>query len=286
MRDRYCLVTGSTRGLGEVLTRAFWESGAHLLLVARTAADLERQLASLEPRAGQVALQLAADLGDPDSPRRIIEWARSRVPRLDVLINNAAVQGPIGPLWKTDWHHWLAALEVDLIAPVALCHAAAPWMIESGGGSIINLSGGGASGPRPNFSAYATAKAGLVRFSETLAKELRAHNVSVNCVAPGAMGTGMLDEIIRAGAQASGPSEYEQAIEVRRDGSASLRKVADLCLFLASDSARGITGKLISAVWDPWPSLLRHRADLEGSDVYTLRRITPGDRGFEWEEPR
>jgi len=286
MRGRYCLITGSTRGLGEVLTRAFWESGAHLLLVARTAEDLERQVASLVPRPGQVALQLAADLEKPDIPQRVIEWARSRLPRLDVLINNAAVQGPIGTLWNNDWHSWLAALQVDLIAPVALCHAVAPWMIESGGGSIINLSGGGASGPRPHFSAYATAKAGLVRFSETLAMELRAHNVSVNCVAPGALDTAMLDEIIRAGADVSTPSEYNQALEVRRKGGASLRNVADLCLFLGSEAARGITGKLISAVWDPWPSLLQHSADLAGSDIYTLRRITPRDRGLTWEAER
>ena len=282
MRDRYCLITGSTRGLGESLTRAFWESGAHLLLVARNATDLDRQLTSLEPRPGQVALGVAADLSQPDAVQGISESLRSQIPRLDVLINNAAVQGPIGPLWRNDWHSWLAAVQVDLLAPVALCHAAAPWMIESGGGSIINISGGGASGPRPNFSAYATAKSGLVRFSETLAQELQTHNVSVNCVAPGAMNTQMLDEIIRADANVSGASEYQHAARIRREGGASPDNVARLCLFLASAAARGITGKLISAAWDPWPSLLQHAADLSGSDVYTLRRIVPRDRGLTW----
>jgi 3-oxoacyl-[acyl-carrier protein] reductase len=202
--------------------------------------------------------------------------------RLDVLINNAAVQGPIGPLWRNDWHSWRAALEVDLLAPAALCHAAVAWIIESGGGSIINLSGGGATGPRPNFSAYATAKSGLVRFSETLAQEVQPYNVSVNCVAPGAMSTQMLDDIMRAGADASGSSEYNQATAVRHDGGISRDHVANLCLFLASAAARSITGKLISAAWDPWPSLLQHSADLTGSDVYTLRRIVPHDRGLTW----
>jgi 3-oxoacyl-[acyl-carrier protein] reductase len=282
MRDRYCLITGSTRGLGAALTRAFWESGADLVLVARNATDLERQLASLESRPGQVALQVAADLSRPEDVQRVIEALRSQLPRLDVLINNAAVQGPIGPLWRNDWHSWLAAVQVDLLAPAALCHAAAPWMIESGGGSIINISGGGASGPRPNFSAYATAKSGLVRFSETLARELQPYNVSVNCVAPGAMNTQILDEIIHAGADASGESEFNQASGIRQEGGASPENVARLCLFLASTAARGITGKLISAAWDPWPSLLQHSADLAGSDVYTLRRIVPQDRGLPW----
>ena len=264
------------------MTHAFWESGAHLVLLARDAGDLDRQLAALEPRPAQVALPLAADLSQPTAVQHLVESLRSRLPRLDVLINNAAVQGPIGPLWRNDWHSWLEALQVDLLAPVALCHAAAPWMIESGGGSIINLSGGGASGPRPNFSAYATAKSGLVRFSETLAQELQPYNVSVNCVAPGAMSTRMLDDIIRAGADTSGAGEYDQAHRIRREGGASLQNVAGLCLFLASAAARGITGKLISAAWDPWPSLLQHSGDLTGSDVYTLRRIVPRDRGLTW----
>ncbi len=282
MRDRYCLITGSTRGLGETLTRTFWESGAHVLLVARDATSLDRQLASLEPRPGQAALRIAADLSQPEAVQRLSESLRAQIPRLDVLINNAAVQGPIGPLWRNDWHSWLAAVQVDLLAPVALCHAAAPWMIESGGGSIINISGGGASGPRPNFSAYATAKSGLVRFSETLAQELQPHNVSVNCVAPGAMNTQMLDEIIGTGAEASGTNEYHQASRIRREGGAAPENVARLCLFLASAAARGITGKLISAAWDPWTSLLQHSADLSGSDIYTLRRIVPQDRGLTW----
>ena len=282
LRDRYCLITGSTGGLGAALTRAFWEGGAHLLLVARNAADLDRQASSLESRPGQLALRFAADLAQPEEVQRLGESLRSQVPRLDVLINNAAIQGPIGPLWRNEWHSWLAAVQVDLLAPAALCHIAAPWMIESGGGAIINISGGGASGPRPNFSAYATAKSGLVRFSETLAQELQPYNVSVNCVAPGAMNTRMLEEIIRSGADVSGASEYQQASRLRREGSSSPDNVARLCLFLASVEARGITGKLISAAWDPWPSLLQHSADLSGSDVYTLRRIVPRDRGLPW----
>jgi NAD(P)-dependent dehydrogenase (short-subunit alcohol dehydrogenase family) len=282
MRDRFCLITGSTRGLGAVLTRVFWESGANLLLVARNAEDLDRQVASLGSKPGQTVLRFAADLENPNAAREIIDAARSRAPRLHVLINNAAVQGPIGPLWQNDWSRWLEAVQVDLVAPAALCHAAIPWMIESGGGSIINLSGGGASGPRPNFSAYATAKSGLVRFSETLAQELLTYNISVNCIAPGAMSTTMLDEVARAGAEASGASEYNQAVKIRREGGASLQNVADLCLFLTSPAARGITGKLISAAWDPWPTLLQHCAELAGSDVYTLRRIVPQDRGLAW----
>jgi 3-oxoacyl-[acyl-carrier protein] reductase len=155
-------------------------------------------------------------------------------------------------------------------------------MIEQGGGSIINLSGGGATGPRANFSAYATAKTGLVRFSETLAEELRPYNVRVNCIAPGAMNTAMLNEVVDRGADAAGQKEYAQAVKVKQSGGASMQRVAQLCLFLVSDAARGISGKLISAVWDPITSLPEHLDELSGSDIYTLRRIVPKDRGKTW----
>ncbi len=286
MRDRYCLITGSTRGLGEELTRTFWESGASLLLIARNADDLERQRAAAGPRPGQKMLTLAVDLTQPDAAERIIGAARAGLPRVDVLINNAALQGPVGALWDNDWSAWLATLQVDLLAPVALCRAIAPWMMELAGGSIINLSGGGASSPRAHFSAYATAKSALVGFSQTLAEELRPYSISVNCVAPGAMSTAMLDEIIRGGARASSPKEYEQAVRIRKEGGASMQDVARLCLLLASADARAITGKLISAVWDPWSSLLDHASELTGSDVYTLRRILPKDRGLSWGSDR
>jgi len=262
------LITGATRGLGAVLARVFLDKGANVLAVGRSFSG---------------GADIVADLSQPEvAASSILAAAQAAVPRIDVLINNAAVQGPIGPLWENDWSDWMRALRTDLLAPVALCRSFAPWMISCGGGSIINLSGGGATSPRPNFTAYATAKSGLVRFSETLAQELQPYNVTVNCIAPGAMSTEMLDEVIRAGATISGAREYHAAMKVRREGGVSLDRVAALCWYLASNEARGITGKLISAAWDPWQSLQEHTEELAGSDIYTLRRIEPGDRGLSW----
>jgi NAD(P)-dependent dehydrogenase (short-subunit alcohol dehydrogenase family) len=262
------LITGATRGLGAALARTFLDKGAKVLAVGRSFSG---------------GADIVADLSQPEvAASSILEAAQEAVPRIDVLINNAAIQGPIGPLWENDWSSWMRTLRTDLLAPIALCRAFAPWMIACGGGSIINLSGGGATSPRPNFTAYATAKSGLVRFSETLAQELLSHNITVNCIAPGAMSTEMLDEVIRAGATVSGASEYHAAMKVRREGGVALERVADLCWFLASSEARAITGKLISAAWDPWERLTEHAEDLAGTDVYTLRRIEPGDRDLSW----
>lgn len=277
-----CLITGASRGLGRVLSQYFWHQGWNLILVARNKQGLIEIIRSLGERKDQSADAIVADLTDPGGAVRVIEEARSLVQTLDVLINNAAIQGAVGSLWENDWDKWLETLQVDLLAPVALCRMVASWMLDNGGGSIINLSGGGAAGPRANFSAYATAKAGLVRFSETLAEELKPYNVRVNCIAPGAMRTAMLEEIVAKGEKAAGKKEYEMAVRVLREGGESMWRVAELCHFLSSDVGAGITGKLISAVWDDWERWPEHLNELRAGDVYTLRRITGRDRGFSW----
>jgi len=149
------------------------------------------------------------------------------------------------------------------------------------GGSIVNLSGGGATGPRPNFSAYATAKAGLVRFTETLAQEVADLGIRVNAISPGIMATEMLEAVLRAGPQQAG-EDYQRMTEVKRNGGQPPERAAALAWYLASPASQGITGRLISAIWDPWPELAKHVDELNESDIYTLRRITPEDRGKQW----
>jgi NAD(P)-dependent dehydrogenase (short-subunit alcohol dehydrogenase family) len=171
---------------------------------------------------------------------------------------------------------------VNLTSPVTLCHGLIDFIANSGGGSIINLSGGGATGPRSNFTAYASAKAALVRFSETLAQEVQAQNIRVNCIAPGAMNTALLHEVVSSGIGVVGRHEFEIAEGIIKQGGASMDKVAKLALFLAGDASLGITGKLVSAMWDNWQEWPKHLDQLSTSDVYTLRRISGRDRGIVW----
>jgi 3-oxoacyl-[acyl-carrier protein] reductase len=275
------IITGASRGLGVHVARAMWQEGASLLLVARSADALGQVHSDLMVSAqdGQRVDVVVADLQTPEAVPTIMRAARRVWDRVDVLVNNAGILGPIGKVWENDWEEWQAAIQVNLLAPVALCRACVLWMRECRQGKIINLSGGGATGPRPHFSAYATAKAGLVRFSETLAHEVRDLNVQVNCVAPGAMNTDMLQAVLQAGPKKTGTTAHRQAVKQIETGGVSPQRAAALCVFLASSASNGLTGKLLSAVWDPWESLLEHMDDMQGSDVYTLRRIVPRDRG-------
>jgi NAD(P)-dependent dehydrogenase (short-subunit alcohol dehydrogenase family) len=283
LHGKNILLTGASRGLGRAIAQTLWQNGANLMLIARSDDALQSLCDELmtNAEAEQRAYLFAADLAKSDAVPNILQVARCVWDRIDVLINNAATLGPIGKAWENDWDAWQMALRVDLLAPIELCRACVLWMLEKRRGKIINLSGGGATSPRPNFSAYATAKAAVVRFSETLADEVRAANIQVNCIAPGAMNTEMTEAVLRAGAEQAGEKEYAQA-QQQIAGGASPQRAAELCVWLASPASDGITGKLISAVWDPWDELSEHIAELQDSDIYTLRRVVPSDRGKDW----
>ncbi|BEI32952.1 SDR family NAD(P)-dependent oxidoreductase [Polynucleobacter sp. HIN5] len=278
---KFALITGASKGLGAHLVRRFWLSGYSLVVVARKIRDIQLILKDLPNRSSQKVIPLTCNLCESSEITSLIKDIQRVIPDLKVLVNNAAIQGPIGPFTDISLQDWYQTLQVNLFAPVALSQGLIPLLKKSGGASIINLSGGGAASPRANFSAYATAKAGLVRFSETIAEELRDQDIRVNCIAPGAMKTGMLEEVLRSGG-AAGIHETSMAIKVLDGGGASMDRVADLALFLASDSSKRITGKLISAIWDNWEQWHQDLEYLSQSDVYTLRRIIGRDRDFHW----
>ena len=282
MSPRTCLITGASRGLGEYLAQAFWNEGWDLALVARDHVTLSKVVANLPKRLNQNAKIFICDFSKPQEVQSLVSRLIQELGQLSALINNAAIHGPIGQLLDNNLTLWGQAIQINLLTPVVLCQGLIPLMDASGGGSIINLSGGGATAARANFTAYASAKTALVRFSETLSEELLPQNIRVNCIAPGAMKTALLEEVVSSGANFSGKREFEIAEKVIAEGGASMDKVADLALFLASSASIGITGKLISAVWDNWSEWPSHLEELSKSDAYTLRRITGRDRGFTW----
>jgi 3-oxoacyl-[acyl-carrier protein] reductase len=171
---------------------------------------------------------------------------------------------------------------VNLFGTVMMCREVIPIMRRQNGGKIINLSGGGGATPLPRIDAYAASKAAVVRLTENLAMELADTGIDVNAIAPGALNTKMLDQVLEAGAQKVGRDFYERALRQRDEGGAGLDKGAALAVFLASADSDGISGRLISAVWDDWSNLPANRQELADSDIFTLRRIVPKDRGQAW----
>ncbi len=286
LTGRTALITGGTQGLGLEIARAYLRAGiAGVCVCGRDAETLARAAAELEREAdgAQRVLALGADVSAPAEVERLVRSAVAELGELTILVSNAGVYGPMGPVAEVDWSAWVRTVEINLFGSVLLARALVPHFVERGYGKIVQLSGGGATGPLPRLSAYAASKAAVVRFAETLAGELRDHGIDVNSIAPGALNTRMLDQVLAAGRAQVGDDFYERAVIQQRDGGIPTRRGAELAVFLASAASDGITGKLLSAVWDPWSELPKHRADLD-SDVYTIRRVVPGDRNLAWGE--
>jgi NAD(P)-dependent dehydrogenase (short-subunit alcohol dehydrogenase family) len=278
------LITGASQGLGLAIARAYVEQGANVFICSRDPDALELAAHALVTAAGgdsdRVATQ-PADVSDPDQVSALVATAVERFPQLNILVNNAGVYGPKGNIDTVDWEEWVRAINVNLLGSVLTSRAIIPQMRLVGHGKIVQLSGGGATNPLPGLSAYAASKAGILRFIETLAGELRADGIDVNAIAPGALNTRMLDEVLAAGPDRVGEDFYKRAIDQQKSGGTPLERGADLAVWLGSAASDGITGKLISAVWDPWREFPEHRGELD-SDIYTLRRIVPSDRGMDW----
>jgi NAD(P)-dependent dehydrogenase (short-subunit alcohol dehydrogenase family) len=284
LRLQGAIITGASQGLGLEIAREYVRQGAHVLLCARQLGPLERAYDELNAvaRPDQKVLRRAADVADTNDARELAATAIAEFGQVHALVNNAGVYGPKGPIDEIDWDAWVEAIQINLLGSIQMCRALLPHFKAKRYGRIVQLSGGGATNPLPNLSAYATSKAGIIRFAETLAEETRSFGITVNAIAPGALNTRLLDEILEAGPQRVGQAFYEKSLKQKAEGGASMTKAAELAVFLGSEAAAGITGKLISAVWDPWKELPQYLHDLQKTDVYTLRRIGPGDRNLSW----
>jgi len=284
LQNRYAVITGAGQGLCAAIAEAFVAEGASVMLCARTIAtlqDVQKRLQGMLAPGQQVIIQ-AADVAVPSQVDALIAAAVSSFPRLDILVNNAGIYGPIGSLEDVDWAEWVDAININLLGTVYPCRAVVPHFKARNYGKIVNLSGGGATNPLPRLSAYAASKAAVVRFSETLAQELAGFAIDVNAVAPGALVTRLMDQVLDAGPDRVGADFHARMVKVRDEGGTPLEKGAALAVYLASAASDGITGRLISAVWDPWPDLHDRRDEVSHSDIYTLRRIVPSDRGRDW----
>jgi 3-oxoacyl-[acyl-carrier protein] reductase len=284
LSDRSAIITGANQGLGKAIATEFVRAGAGVLLTARNE-DMLREVRDELKRVakpGRPVEMMRADVAKVEDCAATVKRAAAVLPDLCVLVNNAGVYGPKGAIEEVDWDEWIAAIEINLFGLVRMCREVIPVLRKRGYGKIINLSGGGATNPLPRISAYAASKAAVVRMTDTLAEELKEARVDVNAIAPGALNTRLLDEVIEAGPEKVGKAFYERSLKQQKEGGAPIEKGAKLAAWLASKESDGVSGRLISALWDDWASLGKRREELAKSDVYTLRRIVPEDRGMKW----
>jgi len=284
LSGKVAIITGANQGLGLEIARKYVLAGADVFLCARNLELLQKAHTDLnklvEPNQ-RVHLK-AGDVSRESDVEALVSEVLAYFGDCHILVNNAGIYGPKGEIEEVDWSEWIKAMEINVYGSILMCRAVLPHFKEQGYGKVIQLSGGGATNPLPRLSAYAVSKAAIVRFTDTLAEEVRDAGIDVNAIAPGALNTGMLDEILDAGPEKVGMAFYERSLIQKEKGGVPLNLGAELAVFLASAASDGITGKLISAVWDNWECWPEYLDELGSSDVYTLGRITGRDRGFPW----
>lgn len=271
LNESTVLVTGGSLGIGAAMAEAFARAGARVAISGRSVSALEERERQLRENGAEHVLGVTADVSKPEDVARMFARVRETFGEVDVLVANAGVQGPIGPIEDADPADFAGALAVNLTGTWLCMRAAIPAMKERRRGKIITLSGGGATGPRERFAAYAATKAAVVRLTETAAAELRPWHIDVNAIAPGAVNTRLLDEVLLAGIVAGG--EFTAAEKRARDGGTPPERAAELAVFLASSFSDGISGKLLSAVWDPWRDETFQARLRDDPDFCTLRRV-------------
>jgi NAD(P)-dependent dehydrogenase (short-subunit alcohol dehydrogenase family) len=278
--NKNAVISGASKGLGAAIAQAYVEAGASVVICARNKIKLlekQTELQAIAPVNSKV-IAIPTDVASPEQVEFLIKTAVKELGNIDILVANAGIYGPKGPLEALDWQAWSDAIDINLKGTVLQCRAVIPLFKKQKHGKIIIISGGGATKPMPNFSAYAASKAAVVRFSETLANELQPFNIDVMAISPGALNTGFLDEVLHAGPKNVGNNFYKASLEQAKTGGSPPELAADLSVYLASEVAKGITGKLISAVWDSWKNLHEYYPEIAMTDIYTLRRIKPENR--------
>jgi NAD(P)-dependent dehydrogenase (short-subunit alcohol dehydrogenase family) len=283
LRNCNALITGGSQGLGKVIAEHFLREGANVVLCARSEKDLSATRTELAGKfPAQKVCAKTCDVANESQVNELVAYALHELGSLEALVLNAGIYGPMGPTESVPLEEWRRALDINLFGVLLPSRAVIPHLKQAGRGKIVVLSGGGATNPLPNISAYAASKAAVVRLMETLAEELKAFHVDVNAIAPGALATRLVDEVLAAGPEKVGAAFFEKNKTWKEKGAVPLDLGASLAVYLASSESDGITGKLLSAQWDPWQDLQQHRDELAKSDIYCLRRIVPEDRGKKW----
>ncbi len=282
LKNVNALITGGSQGLGKVIAEHFLREGANVCLCSRSEKELlvaRDELAKKFP--SQKVVAKTCDVSNEAQVNELTSFAMRELSSVQALVLNAGIYGPMGPTESVNLEEWRRAMDINLFGVLLPSRALIPHFKRAGRGKIVVLSGGGATNPLPNISSYAASKAAVVRLAETLAEELRSFHVDVNAIAPGALKTRFVEQVLEAGPEKVGADFFAKNKKWSEEGAVPLELGANLAVYLASSESDGITGKLISAQWDPWEKLQKFKSDL-GGDIYTLRRIVPKDRGKKW----
>ena len=273
LQSKKIIITGGSMGIGLAVAKECVLNGAEVIIAARNRIDLEKANYEVNKLSESNHLSYSLDVSDINSVKEFAEWLKSKEIKVDGLVNCAGILGPIGKTTDVDMNEFTEVINVNLLGTVYMCNIFSSLFSKDKYKKIVNFSGGGGASPFPNYSAYASSKAAIIRFTENIALELAKEKFDINCVAPGFVVTRLHQQTLSAGSEKVGNSYYDNTNKQIEDGGVPPEIAAELCSFLLSNDSDGITGKFISAPWDPWKDKDFQMKLREDDDFAALRRI-------------
>jgi len=267
------LITGGSLGIGFEVARKCAAEGARVIISARNINNLKSSIEELKKISNRDHHIYRVDVSQYKEVQRFAKWCSERFQEVNSLVNCAGIYGPIGKIYQVDMEKFAEAIQINFLGTVYMCNAFFPLMKSASRKKIVNFSGGGAASPFANFAAYATSKIAIVRLTENISVELKNEGFDVNCVAPGFVITRLHQQTLKAGPDLATQAFYENTKKQIENGGVPAEKAANLTAFLLSSESDGITGKFISAPWDPWQEKDFQKRLRTDNDFATIRRI-------------
>ena len=275
LSGKVVVITGGSRGIGQAVALACAREGMRVAVCARSSEELEDTRALVARETREELLTGTADVAEARSVGEFVARTERELGPAYALVCAAGILGAIGPIDETPFEQWEQSIRVNLFGTVHAIRAVLAGMKGRGAGRIVLFSGGG-QGPLPRRTSYAASKGALWRLTESLGHELAPSGVYVNAIAPGAVNTQFLADVLAAGPERAGLDAYDDALEQERAGGAPAQRAADLAMYLLSDASAGLYAKIISAIWDDYRDW-RDLGKISKSDRYTMKRVVSPD---------
>jgi NAD(P)-dependent dehydrogenase (short-subunit alcohol dehydrogenase family) len=273
-RPAVILITGASRGIGRAIALHVAAQGARVALLARSSGGLEETLAAVQD-AGGAGIALTADVTDEQSVIRAHEQTAASLGPVDVLVNNAGLGGPVGPMWDVDPADWWETVEVNLRGTFICSRVVLPSMAERRSGRIVNVASNAGAHRWPYFTAYATSKAAVIKLTESLASELRDYGVSVFALHPGLVRAGLTGNAMSdtstpppGSIAALTRSWFER--ELAEGRTVSAEQAAAFVAEIASGRADALSGRYI-AIEDDLDDLVERAEEVRRENLQALK---------------
>ena len=282
LKNLNALITGGSQGLGKVIAEFFLREGANVAICSRGERELlatRDELAKKFP--SQKVFAKTCDVSSESQVNELVAFALRELGSLNALVLNAGIYGPMGATESVSLDEWKRALDINLYGVLLPCRAVIPHFKKSRRAKNNCFKRRRRDKPFAEHQRLCRIESRCDSSDGNAGGRIEKFHVDVNAIAPGALATRLVDEVFAAGAEKVGAAFFEKNKTWKEKGAVPLELGANLAVYLASAESDGITGKLISAQWDPWEKLHEFKNDL-GGDIYTLRRIVPKDRGKTW----